>query len=244
MQYIDPSNKLLNWVHQNGYYVPTSVPTTCAFCGQPTAINLRLNQIDVSSNIPNLNLNGECVRCGEKFKAWIIEPKKFGQAPLPEDSKCKEIWVLPKASNIREFIISSEDDKFPPRLFNIYKEAVNCFNAGFWRASVNECGQTLEGILKDKFPNEEEKETLNKVLQNVEKDLETNKDFGLFIPIIKVGYALRLGRNKSAYIDPAIDPDKETAEKLLDLIEYLIEYFYIVSDKAKNLEEKMKNLEG
>lgn len=237
MQFIDPSNTLINWSTWGDYHIPTSVPTTCGYCERHTAINLAIHNFDPKSN--TLNFTGGCVICGKKHRAWILEPKKIKEV-TDQEKKCEEIWVHPKAEGVRELVVSQK--QLPLRIFNAYKEAVNCFNAGFYRACVTECGRTLEGIIKDKFPNDEKRNTLNKVLEGTEKDLKTHDHSDLFKPIIKVGHALRLGRNKSAHFDPEVDPDKETAEEILNLAEYLVEYFYVLTNKANSLEEKMKKL--
>lgn len=147
--------------------------------------------------------------------------------------------MLPKPS-IHEISIPS--DKLPSEIFDAYEEAVKCFNAGFWRATVTECGRALEGVTQDKFSTKEERQQL-KLLSEKKKpeDNEGVKSI-LFAPILELSSAIRLGRLTGAHFNIKGKADREVAEQVLNLTEYLIRYFYVLSSDATELETKINAL--
>lgn len=180
-------------------------------------------------------MSGQCVRCEKESKVWIIGVRQRSQ-----EQGCEVVWVFPQPPIARQLKVKS--DGIPPGIFNAYKEAVNCFNAGFWRATVTECGRALEGITRDKFPKSSKRKSLNTALQGLETDLGVTGYDALFKPILQLGNAVRLGRNTSAHFDVEKDPDRVIAEEILDLAEYLLKYFYVLPLKAIDLEARIKAL--
>ncbi len=45
-------------------------------------------------------------------------------------------------------------------------------------------------------------------------------------PLLTLSDLLRKGGNMSTHFSPSYEPDKETTEAMLDLVEYLLEYLY------------------
>jgi hypothetical protein len=247
MHYIDPS-KTRNWQLEQStkYYVPKSVPSKCPFCNQQSSFET--NNYTFSPHLLSIAATGECTLCGEKTKLWVVGVKNEEQVKATNNismtnKQSEEIWMLPKPVIEKE--ISLDRNKIPERIFKGYEEAINCFNSGYWRATVTECGRTLEGITQNKFDNEKEIGKLTKTIDDFDKtdtiNITEKTKNTLFSPILKLSKAIRLGRNKGAHFDIA-EPNKEVAEKVLELTEYAIRYFYVLPIDALELETKINEL--
>lgn len=228
MQAIDPK-RVAAWHLEGELWVPKSVDTVCPFCNHPS--NLVTDSYSHHRANNTMGMLGRCVRCSQQSNLWAVGLKTRQQAP----NWCKQIWMLPKPS-AREIVVSAES--LPTGIFNAYKEAVGCFNAGFWRATVTECNRALEGITQDKFEKEERK---NLQLSPENRDLP---QFKLFEPILKLAKVVRLLRQYSAHYHATKEPDREAAEEVLDLTEYLIKYFYVLPLKTDTLEAKINELDS
>ncbi len=228
MQLVAP-DRVPEWNLEGDLWVPKSVDAVCPFCNHPS--NLVTGHYGFHAPTTTMGMLGRCVRCSQQSKVWAVGVKTRQQSP----HLCEQIWVLPKPLT-REIAVPAES--LPAGIFNAYKEAVNCFNAGFWRATVTECNRTLEGVTQDKFEKEERK--------NLQFSLELKElpQFKLFEPILKLAKVVRLVRQYSAHYHATKEPDREAAAEVLDLTEYLIKYFYVLPSKTDALEAKINELDG
>lgn len=224
------STVVRKWAVWGNHWIPTCVDTVCPYCDHVTA--LAAEDPVLSASTESIIMLGRCVRCGQNTKIWVTQIRTNKQ------SEGGNVLVFPSSLARREMAIS--EDVLPARIFNAYKEAVNCFNGGHWRATVTECGRALEAVTKDKFP--KQGRNLYSSLEGVKQDLAQEPHAALFEPIIQLGHALRLGRNTSAHFDPERDPDRQIAEEVLELAEYLLKYFYVLPSKTTDLEAKINAL--
>lgn len=229
MHYINPGT-VRRWINWSDFFVPSAVNTVCPHCKKASSLTIEpLAEPDQHKAIIS---NGYCVLCNERSKIWIIGASRKGSR-----EGCKEIWMLPKPPGTREISIS-EGGNLPGGIFNAYKEAVGCFNSGFWRPTVTECNRALEGITQDKFEKEERKNL------QITPELKQLKQYKLFEPILELASAIRLVRYYSAHFHPTKEPDREAATEVLDLTEYLIRYFYVLPFKITELENKFNEIGG
>ncbi|MDX2231512.1 MAG: hypothetical protein NW220_17885 [Leptolyngbyaceae cyanobacterium bins.349] len=136
------STEVRRWIVWNNYWLPACVDTVCPYCNHVTT--LAAEEPVLSASTESIIMVGRCVRCGQNPKIWVTQLRMNNQA------EGGSVLVFPSPPARREIAIS--EDVLPARIFNAYKEAVNCFNGGHWRATVTECGRALEAVTKDKFP--------------------------------------------------------------------------------------------
>ncbi len=233
MQPIAPKT-VPGWKLEGTNWVPSSIDIICPFCNRPS--NLVTHSYIFHPQSLTMVMMGRCVRCSRESKLWAIGVKS---QKSNDGSTCDEVWMLPKPS-IREISIPS--DKLPSEIFDAYEEAVNCYNASFWRATVTECGRALEGVTLDKFSTKEDRQQLKSLSENKKPEDNEGVKSILFAPILELSSAIRLGRLTGAHFNIKGKADREVAEQVLDLTEYLIRYFYILSSNASELEAKIKAL--
>ena len=216
------------------YAVPEEVDAVCGFCNYHVALTCDSHQIDF--NTQTVCMKGACRRCGEASTVLMTGLKPW--AEFHGGKKPDEFWILPKPI-FREVLVRknsvSDDD-----IFEAYEEAIKLFNGGFWRASVTECGRALEGVTKDKFPTDEDRKTLGKISSN--KDKEDPLRAILFSPILELSSAIRLGRMTGAHFKIKGSANREVASLVLDMTEYLMRYFYELSEDSKRLEAMIEAL--
>ena len=77
---------------------------------------------------------------------------------------------------------------------------------------------------------------MNKRLTELPKHLDLQK------PILTLADALRKGGNLGAHFDLEKTPDKKIASQMLDLLDYLIEYIYILPNRIDGLHNEIEDL--
>lgn len=93
---------------------------------------------------------------------------------------------------------------------------------------------TLEGIVKSLVPNA--KPPLANQIRELSKWSELGK------PIITLSDALREGGNIGSHFDEDKEADQATAEAMIELLEYLLEYVYALPAMIDELDKKIAAL--
>ena len=213
--------------------VPEEIDAICGFCNFHVA--LTCDSYTPDGQTRTVCMQGVCRRCREASMILMTGYKDWSQYQRGE--RPDEFWILPKPS-LRQIKIRKES--LPEDIFDAYEEAINCFNGSHWRATVTECGRALEGVTLDKFPSLEDRKTLKKISSNKTAG-DTVKET-LFLPILDLTSAIRLGRMTGAHFNIKGKADKEVADRVLDMTEYMIKYFYELPEDAQALEETIGNL--
>ena len=61
-------------------------------------------------------------------------------------------------------------------------------------------------------------------------------------PLILLAENLRKGGNIASHFDLEKEPDQPVAEAMVDLLDYFIEYIYVLKEKAQDLEKRLDSL--
>lgn len=61
-------------------------------------------------------------------------------------------------------------------------------------------------------------------------------------PLLLIVENLRKGGNIAAHFDLEKEPDQATAEAMVDLLDYFMEYIFVLKDRATALEAKLESL--
>lgn len=123
----------------------------------------------------------------------------------------------------------------PKRIGKAYQEALVVLQTSHTASAVHS-RRTLEGIAKHFVP-DSPRDNLAKLLEQ----LPTKHDLGQ--PIMKIADALRAGGNLAAHFDSDEDVTAETAEAMLELLEDLIEFLFVLPHKIDSLQLKLSSSE-
>jgi hypothetical protein len=113
-------------------------------------------------------------------------------------------------------------DKIPSEIGREYASAINVFNAGEWNAAAICCRRVLEAVVQNLLPKDCLKGSLSEQLGSLQSNVDLTK------PLTSLADALRKGGNLGAHFNLEREPDQATARQMLDFVEYLMGYLYVL----------------
>ena len=212
-----------NWAHTGNEYFPASVDIICPSCGRQ--VNFALTSWEHSKAIKGRFARSRCPACS-KSSLFIS---------INSDNKNRpDVYIYPTPKLIRKPVDGIDDaENLPEPLKKAYASTINTFNVRQWTAAAVLCGRVLEGLAKSLLPEEKAVLPLARLLQELPHyvDLEA--------PIMMLADGIRKGRNLGAHFDAETEPDQETVEMMLDFLDYMIEYLFILPERIKQLHNKL-----
>lgn len=235
MHFIDPKT-VPGWnAKKTGYWIPNCIDSVCGNpeCCRAISFVPEFTGHDFEKAKAIITV-ATCSGCQQQSEFILTGIKKSNQ---PEG--CGGIWQNP-APKLKTLIV----DTLPiQRIFLAYKNAIEAFNKGMWSLSIGACGRVVEGIAKTTFPKAKETRQIGKLFNKLRTELKTIDEFRqLLDPLLGLGEALRIGRNEGDHFDLEVEPDRELANKVIDLTEFLIQYVYLIADEADEINKLIAKL--
>jgi hypothetical protein len=208
--------------------IPASVDWNCPHCGRKVNFNL---QCSMTRHTSITFCISKCSGCRKEVTFIFLGFLKNTNSP-----KEGELYIYPepKIRKLLEGIGTSEN--FNNGLLESYKSLINVYNVREWTATAVLCRRLLEGITMQILPDEKKKLPLSRQLQELPNFIELQK------PILTLADALRKGGNIGAHFDLEKIPNENIAELMMDLLDYLIEYIYILPNRINELHQKIEEL--
>ncbi|WP_162052946.1 DUF4145 domain-containing protein [Pontibacter pamirensis] len=208
------------------FKLPTSVDTTCPHCRRKVNYHIEWNtQLNTAVN----HANSHCPACQGQVRFVQIIDKAADTTILSG-----ELYIHPGAE--LRHPLEDADTYMTDGLARAYFSTINVLNAQEWTATSVLCRRVLEGITKSKLPNDKN----NKPLANQLKALPDHMDFSK--PILTLADAIRKGGNLGAHFDLEKEPNEEISQLMVDLLDYLIEYLFILPSRIESLHDKIEEL--
>ena len=224
-----PDNSVAQWGKTAGIKIPHAVDTICPFCGR--LVTFTLIAWHTAPHVGAQTMKSRCSGCDKSASFLWVEGSDVPENRF-SDEKALYVWPSPKL--IRGPIIGLEAAaNFPDRLKKDYSSALNTYNVRLWPAAAVLCRRILEGLCKVVLP----ENCHNLALAQQLKVLPDHVD--LRDPILKLVDGIRLGGNIGAHFDTEREPDQETIEMMLDLLDYIIEYLFILPGRIDKLHDKL-----
>lgn len=201
-----------------------SVDYNCPYCGRQVNFSLAWS---IPANAPAcLYTTSRCSGCGKSplfvYVNYLVPRNEFGSLYIhPSPQKRKSILNIKTHSN------------FNDGLKIAYESVLTVYNVGEWIGTATLVRRLLEGITEDLIPDVKNK-TLAKRLEELPNHVDLKK------PIMTLADALRKGGNLGAHFDSVKVPDKKMATQMMDLLDYLIEYLYILPDRIDDLHDEIE----
>jgi hypothetical protein len=225
-----PLSTVATWQNWNNLWMPASIDTLCPSCGRMVNFTLTDQLHDRSRN--TIGATARCPGCGKSASFWILEP---GDGRDSSKRGCAGICIYPDPRPVREPIVAAEKIN-NPALARAYQSALAAYNAGLWTACASSCRRTLEGLVKSLLPDGNSKEPLFEQLKSLPRKVD------LAEPLMLLAENLRKGGNVAAHFDLEKEPDQHVAEAMVDLLDYFMEYVYVLREKAQELEKRLDSL--
>jgi hypothetical protein len=170
--------------------------------------------------------NAACPACTEITRFWTVRPKA-GAAPAEE----YEIFMYPSAKRIYR---SDGAAEIPPQLQRAFASTIDSFNSSNYTATAVGARRTLEGIFQYLLPENERNKPLARLIEAATGSVD------LAAPLKSLSHAIRGGGNLGAHFDPDKEPDENMARQMLELLDYLISYLYVLPKKITDLESNLQ----
>lgn len=217
-----------SWHNPSGAFVPNAIAVQCPECGSlisfanlvwhAAAFNTRVASQECPSCRKRsifyiINHTGKTAKLAEREELYMAK-RPPGREPLPE-------------------ILASEEISEP--IQRAYMSAVNVFNSGEWAATAVLTRRLLEGLTKSLLP-------ASAKLSLAEQVAKLSEVKDLTAPITTIADAIRKGGNLGAHFDLEAEPDQHIAALMVELVEELIQYFYVLPGRIQALHEQIEHL--
>ncbi len=206
---------VVQWGAFEDRWIPGSVAIHCPYCGRLATFTLGDYSLDRLRN--TVSASGTCPACRKTVRLWALDP---GVRPDPRNRAFQELCICPTPSNNLKPM--SGVDKIPPEIGREYASAINVFNAGEWNAAAICCRRVLEAVVQNLLPKDSRKGSLSEQLGSLQSNVDLTK------PLTSLADALRKGGNLGAHFNLEREPDQATARQMLDFVEYLMRYLYVL----------------
>ena len=204
----------------NGHSLPKSINTLCPFCNILNAFALR-------GHHPGAlvwTAISQCASCEEQATFIVVGPTKTNDV---KQAGVREICIYPEPEDWHASI--SFAGEIPDWLSRSFNSTVEAYNARQYVATAVCARRTLEGLFKSLVPEDKKTLVLAKLIE------EASKSTNLVEPLHKLSHAVRAGGNLGAHFDEAKEPDQEMAKHMVELVEYLISYLFVLPKKIDGL---------
>ena len=220
------ATSVVEWAVFQSRHYPLSVDIDCPYCGRRANFTSKDPQWDGARQ--TLSATARCAACKDQIYLWTFKPSNQNYA-----SSCEMLLMYPTPQS--QHLPVEGFDLLPESIQRAYRDTVTVYNTGVYSATATLCRRTLEGIVNE----------LQKGKQNGDlyKRLEElNESVDLAEPLITLSHAVRKAGNLGAHFDLSKEPDKQTVEAMLALIEYLLEYVYTLPGMIEKLNQHVEAL--
>ena len=221
-----PEESVIQWHTSQNIAYPTAINLNCPHCQERGTFTTGSPQTDGYRK--TVSTTASCPTCRKKVYFWSIN------SPLTQNkndplSQTKEVYAHPSPTEVKAGL-ERKDLIEDERIRKSYVDTLDVYNKRIWSASLTLARRTLEGIVAEINPDGKGN------LANRLKDLQVAS---LDKPLLELTEAVKDGGNFGAHFDPEREPDQAMAEATLKLIEYLIEYIYVLPTMVKNLQAQI-----
>lgn len=208
-----PQSAVANWTASGKLAYAAHIHTRCPLCG--VLATFSAHSVTPDTNNHAVTTSATCPGCKGIFRVFNVRSTSF-----------TDLFIYPAARETYQSVSAGAD--FPAPLKVSFQAALDAYDAGNYPATAVTAGRTLEGIFKYLVPEGQRKQKLVKLIDAVVAS-------DLAQPIRDLGHAMRDGRNIAAHFDLESEPDKELARHMVELLDYLISYLYVLPKRIDGL---------
>ena len=158
-----------------------------------------------------------CPGCETTTEVWIIDPEKRAQ-----------LWMHPSPSAMRHVELEGVPD-VSNGLRRDYEAAIQSFEHGLWRPAAQSARLVLETIVATRLGPHDRFAPLADRLRQLADAVD------LAGPIEDAAEAIKDGGNLAAHFDDERDFDQNAATEMLELINYLLDYLFVLPNGVQHL---------
>ncbi|WP_083270885.1 hypothetical protein [Bacillus marinisedimentorum] len=205
---------------------PKSAKTECPKCGNianfPVRFDYHINQT-VFSNA------ARCSECKQSVLFILV------RSSYSEEAEEFELFVHQASLTRQPLGRLGSTAKLPDDLERVYRSAVNVHNVKDWTATAVMSSRVLESITRSFLAENELSQPLPKQLEILAKQINLEE------PITQLGQLLAKESTLNELLGLEKETTEETANLLIDLLDSLIEYLYILPQKIVQLQKRLES---
>ena len=202
---------------------PGSIRAQCPFCGDWAVFTIYDYAFNSRSMIGSAR--SSCGGCQGKPQFAFV----FSETENALRSGRPELILMFPGSKIH-YPLPDIPAVVPEAIRRTMVSTVETYNARFYDAAATSGRKTLEGIFKHLVDEKRREKRLYELIEIVGKETDFAE------PITRLSDAVRNGGNLAAHFDINHEPNERLARQIIELVDYLISYLYILPDKIKELE--------
>lgn len=207
--------------------VPMALDYSCPYCSRVVHFNMRWTGTAQLIYV----CSSRCSGCANNPRfIYVVEP---GQKTA---RRVGELFIYPLSKRRKPFEGIEKVQAFPNSLEDEYQTAIRLYNLQEWVAASVMCRRLLEGLMGNLLPQTEHNKALYQQILIIDQFVDLKK------PIKDIADVLRIAGNKGAHFDPLNKPNSITLELMLDLIDSLLEYFFVLPDKTTTLKNHVQSV--
>ena len=210
-------------VGQHRARVPTALSSACPFCGERVIFTLT-NAVDDLQRCA-VAANGSCPSCGKVVFFWALRTQQVTTTPSENP---REVYMYPAAERLYSLPAFLGD--LPEPLCRAFLTTVDALNSRNYAATAVCARRTLEGIFKYQLAMDQQNAPLAKLIERTTETVDLAK------PLRALSHAIRDGGNLGAHFDIEKEPDEHIALQMVELLDYLISYLYVLPQEIGKLE--------
>lgn len=223
---IIPLSNVRNYESVKLIKLPLVINYECPHC-EETISGIKVNHT-LSDDSSDATIILRCTSCNKLTKFWIPE--------FSDSKKPSEIFQYGK--NTLNKSLMSDVDALPEKLKDAYEETIDVFVTKKWAATSVMCRRTLEGVVYYLNGKSDVNQPLYKALKELPEKVNLSER------LIELADGIRKAGNFGAHFDEIVVPDQELATMLVEYIEYLLEFSFVLPKRAEDLHVRLNKLTG
>lgn len=223
-----PTQFVIHWIHKESVDFPSSVDTICPHCKRKVNYSIQWGS---PKNYVVEYSQTHCPAC-QKEVTFIFLLRRTNNSYAYQG----QLFINP-GDEVRQPLVGIEDTEgVNEGIKKAYLSTVNVLNAQEWTATSVLCRRVLEGITKSIIPEEHRDKPLAAQIKELPSHIDLSE------PIKTLADAIRKGGNLGAHFDLEKEPNEEISSLMVDLLDDLIEYIFILPGRIQSLHDKIEGL--
>ncbi len=213
--------QIRRWTTNNKASFPAVVPTHCPHCMNLVVFALSYPNYDAKRRA--INHSAKCPACDETVNFTTHNN---------DEKTATALYMFPECSDYRETVHTAE--QLPKPLFLAYQSVINSLNSQNYSSTANGCSRALEICLNKLTPDSPNTASLEDLLASAASKSSLSESLSNLAQLVRPGGNLR------QYFDMELEPNKEQATAMVDLVEDLISYLFTLPSDIEALERQLK----
>lgn len=223
MQALDIA-KIRRWNSNNRATFPAAISAHCPHCMSLVTFSLSYPNYDAKRL--SINHSALCPACEELVHFTTQND---------EEQNAVALYMFPECTDFRERIYTQEQLQAP--IYRAYKSLIDSLNAGHFYTAATGCARALELCLRNLADDAPDNATLEDLINHAVSNTTLIGPLNSLAPLVRKGGQLR------RFFDMEIEPDREKATAMVDLVENLISYLFTLPKEIEDLERSLVQLD-